>query len=618
MAMNATGAGGMDEDLEILGARALGPQDPEAVGRYRICALLGNGGMGRVYLGRRRNSDETPVSGGIWVAVKVIRPDLADSPEFRRRFARELEAVRRVHSPYAAALVHGDAESQQPWIATEYVPGVSLSDAVFPGEPLPASSVWRLAHDLASALVVVHQAGIVHRDVKPSNVILAGTGAKIIDFGVAYASHLSQLTATGVNIGTPSFMAPEQARAGEAAPASDVFSLGVLLYFAATGRLPFGEGGTAEVLFRIVYEEPDLDALATVEPALRDLVLRCISKDPRQRPSAAEALATARAATTAGALSPDEAAPWPEALAARISERTRAAGRTLSDVSDREPTRAAAPELSSGAAPFGFESGPAPIPVPAPILSADVNALAPSRRPRRFGFLVAAVAGAVLAFGVAAFIASSRAQVPGAAHSAVNAAIVATTASFEASAAPSSPGVVTHTPSVASSPASPTPSTAPTLDSAPALPTTSGASSSATKVSLSQQTIRSTPSASPTVAATTPASCGTLASNRALFADQMLASCNGAYVLNMQDDGNLVLYNAGKAVWASETGGSGADKAAMQSDGNFVLYTSAGSVAWFSGTAGNPGAYLSVQNDGDLAVVSTSGGILWSTGTGGQ
>ncbi|HWG24777.1 serine/threonine-protein kinase [Actinospica sp.] len=329
-------------DLAVMGGRPLGPQDPAMVGRYRIHALLGIGGMGRVYLGWAPNPGFGPSRSGAWVAVKVIRPDLADDPEFRRRFARELETVGRVRTPYAAALVQGEAEAQQPWMVTEFVPGISLADAVQPNRPLPAASVWRLAHDLGNALVAVHQAGIVHRDVKPSNVILGTGGAKIIDFGVAHASDLSQLTATGMNVGTPSYMAPEQAKTGDVSPASDLFSLGVLLYFAATSRLPFGEGGTAEVLFRVVYEEPDLSGLNNVEPQLRDLVLRCMAKDPLRRPNAAGVVAMAQAAASTGAWSPNDAVQWPEALAAQIHERTLAAGRTLPDPSLPEP-----PVLSS-------------------------------------------------------------------------------------------------------------------------------------------------------------------------------------------------------------------------------------------------------------------------------
>jgi len=386
---------GSESEIAVLGARPLGPQDPAMVGRYRIHALLGIGGMGRVYLGWAADRFPGTARSGGWVAVKVIRPDLADNPEFRRRFARELEAVGRVSTPYAAALVHGEPESQQPWMVTEFVPGVSLSDAVQAGRPLPAQSVWRLADDLGHALVSVHQAGLVHRDVKPSNVILGTGGAKIIDFGVAHASDLSQLTATGTNIGTPSYMAPEQAKSGEVSPASDVFSLGVLLFFAVTGRLPFGEGGTAEVLFRVVYEEPDVSALTAVDvdPALRDLVLRCMAKDPLQRPNAAGVVAMAETAAAAGVWVANGPAQWPEALAARISERTLAAGRTLPDLNGPEPAEFDAP------------------PVPHPIVSSPddtpttFTAAPPAKGKKRHGTLIGSVAAAVvLAVGVTAML----------------------------------------------------------------------------------------------------------------------------------------------------------------------------------------------------------------------
>ena len=402
-------------DFAGLGARPLGSQDPAMVGRYRIHALLGIGGMGRVYLGWAQNPGFGPSRDGAWVAVKVIRPDLADNTEFRRRFARELETVGRVRTPYAAALVQGNADAQQPWMVTEFVPGVALADAVKGGRPLPAPSVWRLAHDLGSALVAVHQAGIVHRDVKPSNVILNTGGAKIIDFGVAHASDLSQLTATGMNIGTPSYMAPEQAKTGDVSPASDMFSLGVLLYFAATGKLPFGEGGTAEVLFRVVYEEPDLSGLDEVAlPAeLRDVVLRCMAKDPLQRPNAAGVVAMAQAAAANGAWSPHDAVQWPEALAAQIHERTLAAGRTLPDPSlAEEPQAANSPHVPAPPYPDQAYVIPPPSVLPPSDSEPTVFTGSAPGRPegenesrKRNGVLVATISTiAVLALGVTGYL----------------------------------------------------------------------------------------------------------------------------------------------------------------------------------------------------------------------
>jgi hypothetical protein len=286
-----------------------------------------------VYLGRPTDAppDADGADTGSWVAIKVIRPDLADDPEFRARFTRELDATGRVDTPYAAALVGGEADTDQPWIVMEFVAGVSLGNAVQPDEPLPAASVWRLAHDIGSALIAMHRAGIVHREVKPSNVILGTTGAKVIDFGVACAADLAQVTETDPNVGTPSYTAPERAQAGEVSSASDMFSLGVLLYFALSGKLPFGEGesSASAVLFHVVYQEPDLSGLHDIEPSLRNLIVRCLAKDPLERPSAMGLVAMAKAAAIDGLWNDEHAADWPPALSARIWQRTRAAGRAV-------------------------------------------------------------------------------------------------------------------------------------------------------------------------------------------------------------------------------------------------------------------------------------------------
>lgn len=422
----AAGSWDASGDLAVLGGRPLGAQDPAMVGRYRIHALLGNGGMGRVYLGSAHGAADS----NTWAAVKVIRPDLADDPDFRRRFARELEAVGRVRTPYAAALLHGEPDAQQPWMATEFVPGIALAAAVAADHPLPPPAVWRLAHDLGHALTAVHQTGLVHRDVKPANVILATAGAKIIDFGVAHATDLSQLTVTGMSLGTPGYMSPEQAKSGVVSPASDVFSLGALLYFAATARMPYGAGGTAEVLFRVVYEEPDTAPLDALDPGLRELILRCLGKEPLQRPNAAGVVALAESAANAGAWSPAPDSVWPEALSAGIWERAQAAGRTLPDNLPFDTAAAGqAPTPATGTvSPERVEQQQDPYslpPIPAadgvPTISTPATGNRPSRpaRPakpgkpgkpggarekRRRGVLVAAVSAAVVvAFGLTAF-----------------------------------------------------------------------------------------------------------------------------------------------------------------------------------------------------------------------
>ncbi len=247
------------------------------VAGYRLAARLGAGGMGRVYLSHTQ--------GGRPVALKVVRPELADDPDFRRRFGREIKAARRVKGAYTAELIDGDADGVPPWLATLYVPGPSLTEAVTRRGPLPVPAVLWLMAGVAEALQAIHAEGIVHRDLKPSNVLLAADGPRVIDFGIALAADGTSYTATGGTIGTPSFMAPEQASGGEVTAATDVFALGQTAAFAALGRPLYGDGPAVNVLYRIVHEEPGLDLLP--EP-LRPLLARCLTADPAQRATPAE------------------------------------------------------------------------------------------------------------------------------------------------------------------------------------------------------------------------------------------------------------------------------------------------------------------------------------------
>ncbi|MFE0579322.1 serine/threonine-protein kinase [Streptomyces sp. NPDC058874] len=257
--------------------------DPQTVGGYRLAARLGSGGMGRVYLSHTR--------GGRPVAIKVVHPDLAEDPTFRRRFRREVEAARRVRGAYTAELIDADPGATPPWLATVYVPGPSLSEAVARRGPLPDAAVVWLMAGVAEALVAVHGAGIVHRDLKPSNVLLAADGPRVIDFGISQASGLTA-TATGSTIGTPQYMAPEQGLAGETTPATDVFALGQTAAFAALGKPLYGDGPSMTVLFRIVHSKPDLTGLP--EP-LRPLFALCLATEPEERATPAEILAWCRA-----------------------------------------------------------------------------------------------------------------------------------------------------------------------------------------------------------------------------------------------------------------------------------------------------------------------------------
>ncbi|MFE1444771.1 serine/threonine-protein kinase [Streptomyces olivaceoviridis] len=265
----------MNQSAEVF--QPLQADDPPVVAGYRLAARLGAGGMGRVYLSHTQ--------GGRPVALKVVRPELADDPDFRRRFGREIKAARRVRGAYTAELIDADADGVPPWLATVYVPGPSLTEAVVRRGPLPVAAVLWLMAGVAEALEAVHAEGIVHRDLKPSNVLLAADGPRVIDFGIALAADGTAYTATGGTIGTPSFMAPEQASGGEVTAATDVFALGQTAAFAALGRPLYGDGPAVNVLYRIVHEEPDLDLLP--EP-LRPLFARCLAADPAERATLAE------------------------------------------------------------------------------------------------------------------------------------------------------------------------------------------------------------------------------------------------------------------------------------------------------------------------------------------
>ncbi|MFJ8147124.1 protein kinase [Streptomyces sp. NPDC096048] len=267
----------MNHTAEVF--QPLQDDDPRAVGGYRLAARLGAGGMGRVYLSHTQ--------GGRPVAIKVVRSELADDPAFRRRFGREIKSARQVKGAYTAELIDADADGTPPWLATLYVPGPALSDVVARSGPLPAPAVLWLMAGVAEALQVIHGAGIVHRDLKPSNVLLASDGPRVIDFGISVAADSTAHTATGAAIGTPQFMAPEQAAGGDVTAATDIFSLGQTAAFAALGEPLYGDGPAVSVLYRIVHSEPDLSGLPE---QLRALIARCMAADPGDRATAAEVL----------------------------------------------------------------------------------------------------------------------------------------------------------------------------------------------------------------------------------------------------------------------------------------------------------------------------------------
>ncbi|MFE2867388.1 serine/threonine-protein kinase [Embleya sp. NPDC059259] len=260
--------------------KPLEPEDPRQIGGYRVLRVLGAGGMGRVYLGRNR--------GGRVVAIKVVRAEWADDPGFRERFRREVDAARRVGGAWTAPVLDADTEARTPWVVTGYVAGPSVYEAVSGRGALPAETVRTLGAGLAEALVAVHDAGLVHRDIKPSNVLLSLDGPRVIDFGISRAMDASVLTRTGHTVGSPGFMSPEQVDGRDIGPPSDVFSLGSVLVFAATGTGPFGEGSGQALMYRIVAQEPRLD---DVPVALREIVGACMAKHAASRPTPAELLA---------------------------------------------------------------------------------------------------------------------------------------------------------------------------------------------------------------------------------------------------------------------------------------------------------------------------------------
>ncbi|MGW6731891.1 serine/threonine-protein kinase [Streptomyces sp. NPDC055013] len=339
----------------------LRPGDPTQVGDYRLLRRLGAGGMGQVFLGRSQR--------GRTVAVKLVHAQLAYDAEFRRRFRAEVAAARQVGGEWTAPVLDADTEAETPWVATGYVAGPTLHDAVTGiGGPLPEESVWHLAAGLARALQSIHGCGLVHRDLKPSNVMLTVNGPRVIDFGVARAAEASVLTRTGAMVGSPGYMSPEQILGSEVTGLSDVFSLGLVLVFAATGRQAFGapDSGAHAVMLRVTEDEPDLEGMS--EP-LAEFVRRCLAKQPEQRIQLPEIVATATAATTDAT-----ADTWlPGALTAELGRHAA----TLLDLEEAPPPTQvdnpagrvgddvhALPTMLGGRVPPPPPGTPTPVPMP--------------------------------------------------------------------------------------------------------------------------------------------------------------------------------------------------------------------------------------------------------------
>ncbi|MEW2307640.1 serine/threonine-protein kinase [Streptomyces sp. NPDC006864] len=307
--------------------------EPHTIGAYRLLGRLGAGGMGRVYLGRS--------AGGRTVAVKVVHPHFALDEQFRARFRREVESARRIGAQWTAPVLDADPDAPVPWVATGYVAGPPLSQAITEHGPLPEHAVRTLGAGLAEALAAVHGQGIVHRDVKPSNVLLALDGPRLIDFGIARALGATvSLTSSGVSVGSPGYMAPEQIRGRDVSGAADVFSLGAVLAYAATGAAPFPGDSSAVLLYKVVHEEPELGDLAG---ELREVVAGCLAKDPAARPAPAD---LARALAPGGAMAMVAGGWLPGRLVREVS-------RSAVALLDLEPQDA---PVQSGPVPFSSAS----------------------------------------------------------------------------------------------------------------------------------------------------------------------------------------------------------------------------------------------------------------------
>ncbi|MCQ8774454.1 serine/threonine-protein kinase [Streptomyces telluris] len=369
------------------------PEDPQVIGAYRLLGRLGAGGMGRVYLGRS--------AGGRTVAVKAVHPHFALDEQFRARFRREVEAARSVGGAWTAPVLDADPDAAVPWVATGYVAGPSLTEAVLAGGPQPGRTVRALGAGLAEALAAVHALGLVHRDVKPSNVLLTLDGPRLIDFGIARATDgTASLTATGVSVGSPGYMAPEQILGHGVTGAADVFSLGAVLAYAATGEPPFAGDGAAVLLYKVVHEAPVLGPGLTGE--LRSLVGECLAKDPAARP-APEEVARRLAPEGAGAL---VGAGWlPGPVVERVSRRAV----ELLDLEGGAPTAPDAGPLRADAAPPPAGAAPSPEDAVPPPWGAGLPPAAEAADPspgagagrRRTKAVLAAVGALLLAAAVA-------------------------------------------------------------------------------------------------------------------------------------------------------------------------------------------------------------------------
>ncbi|MEW1718256.1 protein kinase [Streptomyces sp. NPDC093109] len=553
--------------------------DPTDMGRYRLAGRLGAGGMGDVYLGR------TP--GGRPAAVKVISAQFQSDPQALSRFRREVETLRTVHSAYTAALIDAEVTTPPYWMATEYIPGPTLSDAVRGTGPLPPELCLALLAALAEGLTDIHVRGVLHRDIKPQNVILSATGPQLIDFGIARGFEPSDLTQAGVAIGTPGFIAPETITESATGPAADVFALGATLAFALTGRPPYGEGSMMTVAYRTVHEEVDLRG---VPAGIAELVARCAHRDPGRRPDPQEIVdlcgagtdlvqhpayqRAAAAVATSGAPAPaDTTPPVPTA-------QTPAAPQAATALVAAPAPTAAATVFAPGAlapppATMVDTGGPATA-VPGTAGTAAPDVAKPGRR-RRLALVLGAVgtAGAVTATVFALMTPGTgtgdqAGEKPTAGRSAGGAG-QANGGKDRPSAETGEAGADAPAEQDSPPPDAPAPELPPELPESLVVP-------------------------------------GGLTLKVGEFIEAARAK------LVMQADGNLVLFDEnGEARWSNQMAGSDYNTV-FQTDGNLVTYDAAHQAMWASQTDGAENAVLELRADGNM-VITKDGQDLWQTDT---
>nr|WP_241267496.1 serine/threonine-protein kinase [Streptomyces scabichelini] len=380
--------------MRATGASPLRPGDPGRVGPYVPLGLLGSGGMGRVYLARP--ADDGP---GLF-AVKVIRPEYAEDAQFRRRFQHEASVHARVRTPRTPRLCGTGFQDERLWIATEYVPGLDLAEAVREDGALDAATVWRLVRELGQALSDFAATGIVHRDLKPSNVLLSVRGAHVIDFGLSKAADASAITGTGIRVGTPAYMSPEHLRTGRCDTASDVFTLAGTLVYASTGRAPFGDGTGVDVMHRVAFEEPNpevIGAISAADEALASLLSACLAKEPERRPVPQDLIdAAARAHSRANSGANSGMPLWPEPLGGKVLARQQAY-ETLHRLPVEQTTSGRVPQPASPSSvqeqvPHPTRPGSAPEQAPRPAPPSSVPEQAPHPTPPSSGPPVRAAA----------------------------------------------------------------------------------------------------------------------------------------------------------------------------------------------------------------------------------